>query len=453
MLSGRTSFGFLAMSVASMLTSAVFESPAGARSIAPLPSNSPIALASGFRSACLLQAGGKIYCWGDNSSGQLGNPWSESNFFGTYEATAHPVLQNLDFSELTGAIAITMGNRHGCAITSDGKVMCWGANDRGQLGIGLADSPISPRAAVYVEGLGGSANVLGSPQPKAIAIAAGTSHTCALLDTQQVACWGDNEFEQAGQPYPACTPDCAPEELVLVAPAIVNISASLVPFADGAIVAGATHTCVLTRDFGGLPVCWGSNEFGQLGRNVVASGAGPSSLYFPDLPNYSVPQLTDTDGGLTRLASNANASDTCVLSGVGRVYCWGYDDYRQLGVAISGGQSNQPQWSTSGASGIAVGQDDACAILSSGRLQCWGLNNSGQLGFVSANPSSTYPPVMGPIASYVDAISMGLDFVCAIVNYTSVQCWGSNVSGSLGRGVEPAALLSSPIPAAVQLSQ
>jgi alpha-tubulin suppressor-like RCC1 family protein len=130
-----------------------------------------VAIATGSSHMSALLADGSVRCWGDNYHSQIGD--------GTTTDRSTPVL----VSNLGGtAVAIAAGDRHTCALLSDGPVRCWGGNGVGQLGDGTTTSRSTP---VSVSSLGGTA----------VAIAAGSFHTCALLSDGSVQCWGGTPLQ------------------------------------------------------------------------------------------------------------------------------------------------------------------------------------------------------------------------------------------------------------------
>jgi alpha-tubulin suppressor-like RCC1 family protein len=131
----------------------------------------------GYDHTCALFSGGAVQCWGDDTDGDLGN--------GT---NAVQTLTPVSVSNLTGAIATAEGYFHTCALLSGGTVQCWGSNTNGQLGIGNTTGPTSC-----------TSNQTCSTTPVAVsnltgvtAVAAGGDHSCALLSSGVVECWGDN---------------------------------------------------------------------------------------------------------------------------------------------------------------------------------------------------------------------------------------------------------------------
>jgi alpha-tubulin suppressor-like RCC1 family protein len=136
-----------------------------------------VALACGFRHTCAVLANGTLACWGDDLAGQLGD---DENL----RSQPTPVA----VAALDGAVvAVAAGYAHTCAVLKGGVVRCWGGNDSGQLGAGLlADWSAVP---LPVAGLGGVA----------LQLAAGRSHTCALLAHGTVRCWGRGGEGQLGE--------------------------------------------------------------------------------------------------------------------------------------------------------------------------------------------------------------------------------------------------------------
>ncbi len=203
-------------------------------------SSGVIAIAAGHAHTCALTTTGGVKCWGSNGDGQLGN----NSDIGGYT----PV----DVSGLSsGVVAIAVGGRHSCALTATGGVMCWGSNTNGQLGNNNYNHP-SP---VPVNVVGLSSGV--------VAIAAGSAHTCALTAVGGVKCWGDNDFGQLGND------SISDEELIPVD--VVGL-----PSGVNAIATGERHTCALTST-GGM-MCWGDNFGGELGNNSTTNSPIPVNV-------------------------------------------------------------------------------------------------------------------------------------------------------------------------------
>ncbi|GIV88960.1 MAG: chromosome condensation regulator RCC1 [Chloroflexus sp.] len=339
------------------------------------------AIAAGNYHTCALTSSGGMRCWGRNNDGQLGD--------GSYTARSTPVaVSGLG----SGVTAIAAGNYHTCALTGSGGVRCWGANSDGQLGDGLYTDSSTP---VAVSGLGSGVT----------AIAAGGFHTCARTSSGGVRCWGRNDSGQLGD---GTMTDRG-------TPVAVSGLASEVT----AIAAGGVHTCALTSS-GGV-WCWGRNFYGQLGDGTTTNRSTP----------VAVSGLTS---GVTDIA--AGHAHTCALTGSGGVWCWGRNDGGQLGDGTTTSSSTPVAVSElpSGVTAIAAGWFHTCALTGSGGVRCWGANYSGQLGDGTTTNRST-PVAVNGLPSGVTAIAAGRFHTCALTSSGGVWCWGANNYGQLGDGL------------------
>ena len=196
---------------------------------------SAVAVSLGERHSCALTPAGSVKCWGNNDNGALGD--------GTTTWSTLPV----DVVGLSsGVVAISSANDQTCAVLATGGLRCWGYNSAGQLGNGSQTG-----SAVPVDVIGLSSGV--------IAVAVGAEHTCALLSTGAVKCWGYNEVGQLGN------------AVVNVSPAPVDVNG--LPSAAVAIAAGNEHSCATLAN--GKIMCWGFNGSGQLGNNSTVSSFVP----------------------------------------------------------------------------------------------------------------------------------------------------------------------------------
>ena len=328
------------------------------------------AISTGEAHACALMADGGVLCWGDNDSGQLGD--------GTTTDQATPVaVQTLH----SGVTAITIGKKHTCALTTGGEVLCWGNNSFGQLGDGAKENKVTP---VAVDRL-----------PSGVtAISAGGDHTCALLTTGEVFCWGSNVYGQLGDGANSSK----------TTPVAVNELHSGV----AAIGAGYVHTCALTTD--GAVHCWGGNYVGQLGDGSTLAKSIPTPV-------------TGLGNPVTALAINATHS--CAIITGGRVQCWGANEHGQLGNGISGNKKTPTpvQGVGSGITAISAGGYHSCALTSQGEVKCWGYNSNAQLGDGTSVNQQTPVNVSG-LDNDVIAISAGESHTCVLRTGGGVRCWG-----------------------------
>lgn len=142
-------------------------------------------IATGSDHSCALLIDGGVACWGWNLNGQAGDSL-ENDYCGGDYADCLPAPRPVD--GVSGAKQVAAGERHSCALLEGGRVMCWGSNQVGQLG-------------VTAPGLDREASLVPLPSV-AIDLDAGSAHTCAILDNGDVACWGSVSFGQVGSELP-----------------------------------------------------------------------------------------------------------------------------------------------------------------------------------------------------------------------------------------------------------
>lgn len=326
---------------------------------------------------CALLVDGTVKCWGGNQAGQLGN--------GNLTAQNNPV----SVADLGApAIAIAAGGQHTCAVLSGGGVKCWGSNLFGELGDGTTTQRLAPTA---VSGLNSGVKM----------VVAGEKHTCALLETGEVKCWGDNTYNQLG--------DGSAAQRLTPTPVSGLDTVSQVR-------AGRAHTCALRA--GGL-WCWGHNFYGQLGDSTTTNRAAPTAVT-----------------GLVSSVSDfaAGGFQTCAIS-QGKLTCWGDNSMGQVGDGSLVNRSTPTVVKELDASVTAAsaGPWNTCAILSNGTAYCWGNNWAGQLGDASLNLRTTPTDLngYGPQASHLSA---GAVTTCLAGEDGAAKCWGDNREGQLGTG-------------------
>ncbi len=278
---------------------------------------------------CALTAAGGVMCWSDNTFGELGD--------GSTDFRAQPVA----VAGLTsGVVALGAGDNDTCAVLASGGIKCWGTNDFGELGDATTIERDSP---VDVAGLDSAAT----------AVTSRLGHTCALLATGAVECWGrglEGELDNGS-------------ELSSSAPVFVS---GLTSGAIG-VAAGSLHTCAALAT-GGVK-CWGQDDSGEVGDGTFS----PTNRLKP----VNVLGLTDAVVAIT--AGNAH---TCVLTKLGGVKCWGTNNHGQLGdgTTIARNTPVNVVGLQQGVKAIGAGYEHTCAVLTSGAIVCWGDNPAGQLG-------------------------------------------------------------------------
>lgn len=371
---------------------------------------SPAQVAAGGSHTCALLTDGNVRCWGAGASGRLG--YGNTSNVGDMNTPAS--AGNVDVGGTVTQIAT--GFSHTCAVLTNGNVRCWGSGENGRLGYGNTNNVGDTNTPASA----GNVNVGGNVAQ----VAAGFSHTCALLTSGNVRCWGSGEFGQLGYGN-------TNEVGATNSPA----SAGNVPVGGTVtqVAAGSNHTCALLAD--GNVRCWGSNSFGQLGYSNT-SGVGPTTT------PASAGDVT-VGGTVTQIAANGN--HTCALLADGGVRCWGDGFSGQLGY---GNQSNVGPTTTPASAGnvdvggaviqLAAGGSHTCALLTQGKVRCWGAGAYGRLGYgnqssVGANntPASAGDAAVGGMVTQVTA---GSSHTCALLTDGNIRCWGSGLQGRLGYG-------------------
>lgn len=275
---------------------------------------------------------GRIFCWGANESGQLGNGSST-----TSAGTVYSVSKGDLTDQNSKIFSMTTGRSHTCAIqfqssNSTSQAFCWGKNNFGQLGVGGA---VNSQLPLFV-------NVNDDP----VQISAGDNHTCALTKNKEVYCWGDNSVGQLG--IGNTTSSASP----------VKISSSLT-FVQ--ISAGSNHTCALTHD--SKVYCWGLGTSGQLGVGKVTtndqesgedcnSGIGVANITFCK----QSPSIIDPAPSTTPVTISAGDLHTCMMTIEGYVYCWGANTEGQLGTSNKSQVSSPAAVCSSGTQCTTSGQ-------------------------------------------------------------------------------------------------
>jgi alpha-tubulin suppressor-like RCC1 family protein/uncharacterized ParB-like nuclease family protein len=278
-------------------------------------------------------------------------------------------------------------------------VKCWGYNYRGQLGNGNTTDTDKPGEPINL-GTGRTATT----------ITAGDNHTCAILDNSTVKCWGNNGSGQLGNGNNTST----------------NTPGNTINLGTGrtatAITAGTFHTCAILDN--SQITCWGNNGSGQLGNgnntNTTTPGA-PINL----------------GTGRTATAITAGTSHTCAILDNSTVKCWGSNSGGQLGNG-NNTKTNKPGNTIDLGTGrtavkITAGGDNTCVILDNGTVKCWGYNYRGQLG--NGNTTDTNTPgnaVNLGTSRTATAITAGDNHSCALLDNSTMKCWGDNIKGQLG---------------------
>jgi len=388
-------------------------------------------MAAGSLHTCALSASGAVQCWGANDSGQLG------------DGTRLDHLEPVSVSGLgTGASGLAAGEYHTCARLAAGDLRCWGDNHSGQLGDASFEDRLAPVAVVGLS-------------EEVLVVTAGAAHTCSLMESKALLCWGNNAYGQVGRGIALNRPE--PVE-------VHSLSGDL----EG-LAAGLAHSCALSTSRGAW--CWGANPYGQIGDgtktirlepvDVVGLSSGIQYLTAGGTHTCALNELGGVscwgnnwsgqlgDGTLTDrtspvvvenlasrvIALTAGVSHTCALTDQGGLLCWGHNWSGQLG---DGTDQNRPLpvaviGLSDGVRAVTAGGYHTCALLESSGVMCWGGNSAGQLGDGSTTDRYLPVAVVG-LSGNVRAVSAGAFHTCALLESGDLQCWGENTFGQLGDG-------------------
>lgn len=308
----------------------------------------------------------------------------------------------------TSFLSLAAGDDHTCALKTDGSIWCWGGNTSSQLANG--STGITSQA---------QPSPIPDPRPseKWQVLATGAKHNCAIKSDRSLWCWGLNESGQLGrgeiQPKFSAQPQ--------------QIEGDEWSTKSNALALGTAFSCALKTVTGDAHTlwCWGDNTDGQIGIT-------PSS--------NKIPQPTKVGGEADWAAVFAGMNHVCGIKITGNLFCWGRNDYKQLG---RGGDnppavSSQPVLVAELGPWIAAsaGLNHTCAIKKDQSLWCWGNNDHGALGNgVVQRTTHPLPQRINAPGQNWSAVTAGRNHTCALNVTGNLWCWGGNIYGQLGNGV------------------
>jgi Regulator of chromosome condensation (RCC1) repeat len=340
----------------------------------PVPIKDATDVGAGSKHACAMLEGGKVACWGKNDRGQLGNG-----------STADSAIAG-EVAGVLGAQELAVAGDLACVRIGGGNVACWGAGvatatrvpgitTAASLAIAEGTSP----CAVLDDGTARCWTMADLAKPSAepvaglhdvVQLATGRDHSCALLKSGKIVCWGDNCTGQIGD---GTRKDRGAPTPVAGIPRAVAVAVS------------AGKTCAILPNH--AVACWGSQ-----GLTCPA----------PSKPDVCVQKDADPPGcgqvaglkprvfhGIVHVTSFGKGRLGCGLIEDAGVSCW---DRSDRAPAFPG--EAQPVAGLAGATSLAVGDKHACAVLADHSVMCWGDGDAGQLGNGVAGPTR---PAPGPV--------------------------------------------------------
>jgi len=437
---------FFALVVTNLLPGAQAESAGSSTVDRRVASGS---IAAGYMNSCAIADSGALRCWGGADMGVLGQgtgvPAQDDTQYDIGDNEDPATVPAIDLGPGRTARSISLRYKHVCAVLDNGSVRCWGNGQGdvdtdlegvlGTLGKKIVGDDEKPSSVPPVDlGAGRTAKQ----------VAAGWLQTCAILDTDQVKCWGQNNGGQLGlgnSQSPVAAADSGTLDLGGSAAAISS---------------GRMHTCALLTN--GSVKCWGYNNYGQLGlgnTDNVGDNETPASVGAVDL-----------GPGRTATAIAVGYEHSCAILDNGQLRCWGRNDSGQLGLgnittlgddeAVS---SVAPVDLGAGrkAVNVSLGYDTTCVVLDDGATRCWGSNHIAQLGLgadvtplpgeLPAPPDDVnyhamlgdneLPTSVAPIGlEPATAVATGTYHSCALLQDQTLKCWGAGNNGRTGHGNE-----------------
>ncbi len=391
-------------------------------------------ISAGASTTCAILDNASAMCWGDGGNGRLGSGVQTSS-----PDSLLPVYVALP-SDRT-ATSISIGYEHGCAILDNASAMCWGHAQNGAIGNGTGD----PEDGSWDDSMNAwSPSYVSLPSGRtAQSISAAREYTCAILDDDSIACWGDNEYGKIGD---GTTVD-------RWSPVIVDIDSTYSPTN---LTTGYTQTCLVMSD--NSVFCWGYNGNGEFGNGNTTNSQTPVLAIQPvgaSAQTACSGATYNTNTGSTSSAACIGASPgyyvpmpggiwagnlhTCAIDTIGDLYCWGHNDNGILGLGVDHNTLEETYVPTkvnfsTGRTVVSVsmGHSHTCAILDNGSVNCWGTY------FPHAGPNSSVSSSNSPI--FIDlgigrtavAIASGTYHMCVILDDGSLWCFGYNSYGQIG---------------------
>lgn len=194
------------------------------------------------------------------------------------------------------------------------------------------------------------------------------------------------------------------------------------------LTTGGNFACALNP--AGQAYCWGRNDDGELGNGTRTSS--------------SVPVAVQQGGVSFTTLSTSYAEFACALTAAGQAYCWGNNNFGQLGTGSAGNTSPAPVAGGISFVQLVASNQYTCGLNFTGQAYCWGVSSRGALGNGATSNNATPMPVQQGALRFASLAASG-DHTCGLTPAGQAYCWGDNSTGQLGNGATSTAANPNPV--------
>lgn len=397
-------------------------------------------ISAGDQHVCATFPDNTAKCWGSPYFGRLGQ--ANTNRYGTDTALMSS-LPTISFDTGEFPINTIAGNAHTCAYLNNGKIKCWGKASSGALGVNIAN--YGDGSTETISALAPLALKSGN----AVQLALSNQNACALSDEGSIFCWGDggeelghdNLYGFMDVPYNGSPlfSDIEPINFEN------NKSAKSITMGSGhscAVMSNNQIKCWGYNNNGQL----GNNDNREWGRGGLSVHYDWYMNELPDVnlgTDYSVKQVSAKGGFTCAILNQLKDSNNVVCWGYNNYGQLGQGDTLTRGDSLADNKRtdlipavklNRP------AIQISAGTNHVCAILDNNCLKCWGYGSYGRLGYGDTQSRGVLPGEIEALSCvnlgdglHAVSVEAGTYYTCAVLNDGNIKCWGNNSSGQLGQ--------------------
>ena len=376
------------------------------------PGESIISIELGKDHSSALSSSGRVFIWGSNDRGQLGDGTTID------KTTPTEITSSFNLGAGETIISINLGYAHSSALSSTGRVFTWGLNSNGQLGDGTTIIRTAPTEITSQFNLGVGETI--------IKLTLGGLHSSSLSSTGRVFTWGSNFYGQLGNGTTTGVQDPNPLPIDITNRFSLRAGETI-----SSINLGRFHSSALSST--GRVFTWGWNIIGQLGDGTTTQRTTPTNIT----------SRFNLGTGETIISMSLGNMHSSTLTSTGRIFTWGENTYGQLGDGTTI-RKYTPTEITSGFNlgvgetiiSINLGFYHSSALSSTGRVFTWGYNGAGQLGDGTTIDKTTPTEITSRfnlgVGESIISINLGYAHSSALTSTCRVFTWGSNFDGQLG---------------------